>query len=185
MKTLDVLLLEALDKPYKIYDLGTSSFQFPDENGEDLGKWRDGIDGKFETDDGNKYDLLAVYMGRTKEEIDARKKKKRFTIPSSFGGIWEIHFSLIGGNEEDYDDYKGGIEGTGDAFRVFATVKKFAEKVIDKKRPKEIHIQSKASVINRVKLYGTLVKKFAPKLGYKLKKIGKVRGNINYILVRK
>lgn len=184
MKTLNNLILEALDSPYRIYDIHSASFSFDDEDDGGKEVWKDGIEAKFETDEGNKYDLLAVYMGRTKEEKE-RKIKSGIRIPSMLGGIWEIHFSLISGEEEDYESYRGDLTGTGDAFRVFATVKKFAEKVINTKRPKEIHIQAKSTVKKRVKLYGIFVKKFAPKLGYKLKKIGKVRGNINYTLVRK
>lgn len=78
-----------------------------------------------------------------------------------------IEFALVD-EEGDINPRKNkiGLEKTGEAVKVFATVIDIIKKWINKNKPSAIEFE--ASGDSRRKLYGHFVKKIAPTLGYKL-----------------
>ena len=160
------------------------------------GKTVKGMSARFMTADDQKYKVIAQKIGFTKVERDVtaelRKKqaaereryqaaraanpdkphrKKRLMIrPSAYGvppgGIWEIHFHKDDDQADDDVEAHSGITGTGDAFRVFATVFEIIKDIIKYGKPEILSIKSKADEPSRTKLYKRLAKKFAPSLGY-------------------
>ena len=93
------------------------------------------------------------------------------------GGEWEISFG----------DGKGrmGITKGGNEFKIFATVMDIVKDFIKRERPEEIQFSAKEG--KRGNLYARMIKKFGPKLGYKLYYKDKVEndGGIGFSLRRK
>ena len=98
------------------------------------------------------------------------------TIKPMKGGIWEVHFTRITYGIQDV-----GVSGTGNSFRVFATVMQLIKELINDREPSFFAIIAKSDDHNRAKVYETLVKRFAPKLGYKYVKtvVGKDKTRID------
>jgi hypothetical protein len=109
------------------------------------------------------YRIYAMLMGRTEKEKEELKNNPPSTIRLSYpGGIWEIHFMEL----DDDNNQLSDVTGSGDAFRVFATVLEFTKNIIKSKQPSEINIISDAEEGNRSRLYDRLVRKYASRLGY-------------------
>jgi len=185
----DEFLNESLTTPYS-YDFD-NHVEWGDKVG---GKTVKGMTARFATDDYQKYKVIAQKIGMTKAERDVRterlkkqaaereryqaakaanpdepQRKKRMVIrPQAYGvkpgGIWEIHFW----NASSDDDTASDILGTGDAFRVFATVFAVISEMIERGKPEIVSIKSKANEPSRTKLYRRLAQKFAPQLGYRI-----------------
>lgn len=172
-------LTELTNKPYKLDIDPTIGFSYDERFYGSKNK--EGATGKFVTDSGEEYSITAVMIKRTAEERRAAKefKKKReasgkrfIRIPNKKGGIWEIAFTRTikgpeGSGQEDEDD---DVSGTGDAFRVFATVMEFIEWVVRNREPKYIMLKSK-DVESRKSLYARMAQRYASKLGYEIAKI--------------
>ena len=170
-------ILESLDNPYIIkYDT----------NIEYEGGMR-GIDGEFTTKDGTDYNIRGNLIGRTKTQKDFLKKQKKsgkVMIPPigiRKGGIWEVHFDQV--NNGVYDNT---ITGDGDSQRVFATVLAFTKYLIKLQDPDIISIKSKSEQGegSRTKLYNALIKRYASKYGYKVKKVSVIKDITRVELVK-
>jgi len=166
-------ITEALTSPYKVNF--HNSVTWPATEG---GRDRVGVDAEFRTDAGINYSIIGYRIGQTKPERDKRKadaeaKRKRaeagervLMIPANprYGGIWEIHFSQES-EDRNYEKSKSGLTGTGDEFRIFATVFHVIERIASVYKPKIISIKA-AHESTRVKLYERMAKKYASKIGY-------------------
>ena len=173
---LDRYLTEALDSPYTFKSIGRN-VGFTMTNGRKYQGWS----ASFVTDDGNRYEVFGYQLGFTKAERETQAKDKELRDARRAqaekegrrllkrprnrgglkGGIWEVHFAL-----QDGDEDKFGITGTGDAFRVFATVFEFVKQLAEQAEPEYVAIIAKTGEGQRAKLYETLVKRKASKLGY-------------------
>ena len=165
------IITESLDKPYPIQYRKNVEWQ----------GGKKGWIGEFRTEKGLIYEIMAVFSGFTEGEKQQRaeriknRKRKILTPGLPQGGIWEIHFNQIIGDRMSMDSYVHDITGTGDSFRVFATVLQFIQKLISVKTPQELLIKSKDDEENRTKLYLSLIKRYSSKVGYKIAKIGKTK----------
>lgn len=184
-------LTEALDTPYH-FDFFSRNTEFGDTK---LDRGKHGYSAEFKTESGIKYEVIGMRIGWTKEErernaelererkarmeadaLAGKRKRIRMRKPLT-GGIWEIHFNALSpeGKESNPDDWRDDITGTGNAFRVFATIMKFIQEIVDDKQPEHIALIAKTNDGNRAKLYETLVKRYAGKMGYAYVKT--VKGN--------
>ena len=178
MKTYKEFLTEVFSKPYP--------FKITKEREVyEYGKMRDvvGFEAEFKTENGLLYRIYAVMIGTTKAQRDKKaealkqkeimlswgKKPKLDKNKKNFhGGIWEVHFDYIKkskrvpGDEENISD----ISGTGDSFRVFATILSFIKDFSKKVEPDFISIKSKNAEANRTELYKNLAKRYAKTIGY-------------------
>ena len=129
------------------------------------------ITASFKTADGSAYTVIGKRIGSTADE---RAPKQQINSPgltagpainSQYqGGIWEFHFA-----RGDYNkDSTGEITGTGDQYRIFATVLAFIKDQVQKYAPKIISIKAKADEDNRAALYSKLVSREAPGMGYQV-----------------
>jgi len=178
---------EAFTNPYPLKNLN-SNVVF------DISNTRQGSGAQAEwtTVNGVKYQAHAFKIGLTKAQRDKRKAVRKAkqekidqgirpkrTIPRlggvarSKGGIWEVHFesikiyntALIKGEERSSE-----ITGTGDAFRVFATMFEFIKYIVKQANPDILSIKSKSVEPSRVKLYDTHTRRYASTLGYEVVK---------------
>jgi len=170
-------LLEFMDQPYKLDYRGEVSFIRKTAT-TNRTKERKGVSGSFITDAGNEYKLVGYNIGLTKPERDQRKKdiedEDEFTpffLDWDRGGIWEVHFSLATEDEEGNKKRESGVTGTGDAFRVLATVGHFIKILISEKAPEIISIKSISGQAHRGKLYLRMMKRFASDSGYRVGKV--------------
>lgn len=174
---LEKYITEALNTPYQFKSMGRNvTFTM------DSGRKHEGWSGSFVTDDGNRYEVFAYQIGFTKAEREVKKKEaaerearrekaraegrkflnlRRHISRGLHGGIWEVHFAL---QKEEKDEF--GITGTGDAFRVFATVLEFTKELAEMVEPEYVALIAKTGEGHRAKLYETLAKRNASKLGY-------------------
>lgn len=186
---------EIANMPYKLELQPEVQFGYDKHDGGS--KYKDGASAKFTTDAGEQYDISAVMNARSQKQKDASREwrdkmdksnKPFIRIPSSRrkGGIWEIAFTRVEQDVEDIDDdgtrtvharpvgaeHSGddSVSGTGDAFRVFATVMEFIEWLVRNKQPEYISIKSK-DVESRKSLYARMTRKYAARLGYEVTKI--------------
>jgi len=155
MKSIE-FINEAFTNPYPLKNIN-NSVVFDLSDSITSNRKGHGAQAEWITDDGVKYQAHAFQIGLTKaqrdkkaavqkarqDKIDKGIKPKR-TLPrlsgiaSSNGGIWEIHFDAekklhkIG--PKDGNDYAttrtADITGSGDAFRVFATMFEFIEYIV-------------------------------------------------------
>ena len=167
-------ITESLTEPYTL-DTFHSDVTF---GGKSKFGGKSGATATFYTSEGNKYKIHAYKLGVTKAERDAtkadmeREKEDEFWIPDFFdstGGIWEVHFSMVDKVEDGKEKYTNAITGTGDAFRVFATIMKFLKALKDQKDPSIVSIKSKTEEGNRTSLYTRMAKRYAPQMGYQVR----------------
>jgi hypothetical protein len=173
---------EVLATPYKLTTRSNVEY--------DSGKL--GMYATFKSDNGITYTVMGQKNGDTEAEIKAKENKPKpagLVIPSNprRGGEWEIHFS-----QADYDDDerdisadKSGIEGTGDAFKILATVLDFVKLVVNRYEPVKILLKSKSDENSRTSLYLKLVNKYASSLGYKVVKTEIDSENQHVIIIDK
>jgi len=161
-----------------------------------------GVSADFKTSDGIKYVVRGMYIGPTKKERDddaaykaaiERKRaagKDEIYLPSTlndrYGGIWEVHFDMFdeADPEGDRQGYKNKLTGTGDEFRVFATIIAFIQRLISEFHPVVVSIKSDNSEPKRVSLYAKLAKRFASQVGYEVVKTT-VTGDTSRMELRK
>ena len=180
---------EAFTNPYPLKNLDSNvTFDISDT------RQGSGAQAEWTTVDGVKYQAHAFKIGLTKAQRDKKKAaqqakqakidqgiKPKRTIPrlggvaASKGGIWEIHFNAeekvpTMRNEFNPIPVTSEITGTGDAFRVFATMFEFIGYVVRQAEPEIVSIKSKSVEPSRVKLYDTMTRRYASKLGYKVVK---------------
>jgi len=169
-------ILESLDNHYKINYFNV-----------DYSDGKRGIEGEFSTDTGTKYNIRGMLKGRTKSQRDFLKKQKesgRLMIPPigiRKGGIWEVHFDQVNNGV-----YNNTITGDGDSQRVFATVLEFTKQLIEKQDPDIISIKSKTDQGegSRTRLYNAIIKRYASKYGYKVKKVSVIKDITRVELVK-
>jgi len=91
--------------------------------------------------------------------------------------FWEVQFHNL--------DQKNAsaISGTGDEFRVFATIMAITQEVIKKTDPKILYFTAKEK--SRVSLYKKLISKFAKQWGFFLKDTGKNADGVTFQLEKK
>lgn len=165
-------LTESLTTPYN-FDTFHSNVTF---GGKSKLSGKEGMTATFFTKDGNEYKIHAYKLGMTKAQRDRMKDDMErgaddeFWIPEfgDFGGIWEVHFSMVAGIEGTAKKYTNKITGSGDALRVFATIMQFLKKLRAEKDPDIVSIKSKAEEGNRTNLYTRMAKRFAPQMGYQI-----------------
>jgi len=178
---------EAFTNPYPLKNLNRNvTFDISDT------RKGTGAQAEWTTVDGVKYQAHAYRVGMTKAQRDKKKAIRRARqdkidkgfkpvrriprlggISVSKGGMWEVHFesvktyntALIKGEERSSD-----ITGTGDAFRVFATMFEFIKYIVVAAQPDIISIKSKTIEASRVDLYNALAKRYAGQIGYKVVK---------------
>jgi len=136
-----------------------------------------GVAADFTTDAGVVYNMRAFTLGRTKAERDEEKRiadkgelDMSMVFDSRYGGMWEVHFHSFDGSDEETRTAKDVLTGTGDEFRVFATVLEFIKRIVQDYHPMIISIKSRDSESGRFELYKKLANRFAPKLGYEVGK---------------
>ena len=98
----------------------------------------------------------------------------------------EMNLGEVGEWAVSFGDGRGrmGITKGGNEFKIFATVVDIIKEFIRLEKPNEIQFDAKEG--NRAKLYMKMIKKFAPKLGYKLYHKGRDEGgNTGFSLRRK
>jgi len=147
-------LLELNDTPYSVIYNDYQQFRIGS-------KIKNGFVAKFVTDNGHRYVVTAVQIGKTKKEREQNESSLK-------GGIWEIDFGLLEGGWNEFEKSKEDITGTGDQFRVFATVFSVIDRMIKKYKPLIIVVKSKMSQGNRSRLYKRMAKQYAEEKGYKL-----------------
>lgn len=185
---LEQYLTESLSTPYRFTFMSRNTEHTTETNPDR----KSGMMAEFRTDNGIYYEVTAQRMGYTKEEQMQRKKDKeerqrlmqadkdagkrkrlRFRRLDQ-GGMWQVHFHQIKKGKTpdtaDIDDYVNDITGTGDAFRVFATILEFVKELVDEKKPQILSIKSKTEEQSRSELYGKLAKRYAGTVGFKVKK---------------
>jgi hypothetical protein len=94
------------------------------------------------------------------------------------GGWFEVEFALVGG-----DGPNVGITGTGDQFKIFATVMDVLRDFIKSQAPDRVTFEAKEK--SRFDLYKALIRRFASRMGYKLEKVDKGITGKEFSLVRK
>lgn len=154
MKSFQQYITEVFDKPYKWKDAGKHT---PEGGIRDFQKGNfTGKKYEFDADDGRKVEVY-IY------EWNIVPPKPKFPVSRKQGRVMEMHFSVDG----------EGINttGEGDAMRIFATVLDVVTSYVKKNKPdiiKVIGVKTKdAEIGSRLNLYQKLVKRYAPKLGYK------------------
>lgn len=93
------------------------------------------------------------------------KKVKYFDVPDLHmhsldrdADYWEFHFNTYDGNKKSVDT----ITNTGNAFKVFATVRKIIQEILNKIGPDSyLIIIARSSEPSRVKLYSKLIGKIS------------------------
>ena len=169
-------ITEALTNPYN-FDTFNTDVSMIRKNAVGRRKDRKAMTATFYTSEGDKYKIWAYKIGMTKKERDQIKDYEKSAAHDEFapfhffedtGGIWEVHFSLIRveWDKSEYADNR--ITGTGDAFRVFATVFKFIEKFAQTKEPTIISIKSKIEEAHRGDLYKKMATRYAGQIGYQV-----------------
>jgi len=167
LKTFKEYITESLNKPYNI---DYFSVDYSDDDR--------GIEGEFSTDTGTKYNIRGILKGRTKPQRDLWKRQRNdgvIQIPPlgiRKGGIWEVHFDRVKNGV-----YNNTITGDGDSLRVFASILEFTKELIKEQDPDIISIKSKTDQGDgsRTKLYNTIIKRYASKYGYKVKKVSVIK----------
>lgn len=107
--------------------------------------------GRFTTDDGLQYSYaVGMYESWSVLKLSDRVRK------------WDITFGFV--PEGRPAGAKYGVEGTGDQFRVFATIMGMTVEFLKKVKPKIVTFS--ADEPSRRRLYTTLIKREAEKLGY-------------------
>jgi len=175
MKSFKQHITEAFDKPYKWKDAGSSTPQ---------GGIKDWQKGNFT---GKKYAFETVDKRKVEVHIyewDIIGPKQLLPpIPRNQGRYMEMHFAVQDPSDElgkalsdispmlPRTDMRADISGGGDAMRIFATVLDVVQAYVKKNKPdiiRVIGVKTKDKEIgSRLKLYQKLVKRYAPKLGYK------------------
>ena len=117
-----------------------------------------------------------------KFETDAGNQFKIWLDNSGYDDDEEQEWSAI------FSDESAGMRGIkvtnkGDQFRVFATVMSVIEKFLKKVDPHALTFVAKEE--SRNKLYSTMIKKYASKLGYELDGTYDVKQGTEYVLARK
>lgn len=169
-------LTEALTKPYNFDDYNSHVTFGKPATGTSRMSGKSGMTATFFTSDGTKYKIHAYKLGMTKAQRDKMKDDSErmdsdeFWIPDfgDYGGIWEVHFNLMRVEWDKSERPDNRITGTGDAFRVFATVMEFLKRLQADKDPDIVSIKSKADEENRSNLYHKMAKRFAPQMGYQV-----------------
>jgi hypothetical protein len=168
---------EIANMPYKLDISPTMSWGFDEKYYGSKNK--DGVTAEFKTDAGEEYEIIAIKLKPTQDEKASAIEFKRrraasgkpfIRLPSKSGGIWEISFTRTIKGPEGQQDDDDSVSGSGDAFRVFATVMEFIEWVVRNRQPKFISIKSK-DVESRKSLYKKMAQRYAPKLGYEISRI--------------
>lgn len=161
-------LTEAFDKPYLWRSMSPS------------GGFKDMA--RFATDDGVEYLMFSKQTEKPKSQQGETDPMLSFLNDfEPVGGVWEFHFSMFKGN-------KGIVDrtGTGDEFRVFATVVDWIISVIKNRGPDEVHIMAKKEDPKRLKLYSRMVERYARKYGYKfLKQTDETQDRVGLVYVKK
>lgn len=179
MRLIQYLISESLNQPYPFSNF-SRNVQFSDKLTGSRGDT--GMSASFKTEDGHEYEIISIFVRYLKKKRDLIKKKKDKMDKSSgmmintlvnidkSGGIHEVHFSQI--NELDGETiHNNDVTGTGDSFRIFATVLEFIKELINDRHPDIISIKTKSGEDSRNKLYIKLANKYSSKVGYKVKKV--------------
>ena len=196
MKSFNQYITEVFDKPYPFKQTDTidhnmaiaieliNNDQFDDEEyeenaGTDFSESRY----TFKTDDGRTIRVDFEYL------ISAER--------TGFYSECEINFSDVGSkkrkNKASNSDYEA--TGEGDEFKIMSTVMAIISKEISNVSPTRIIFESMKSErvgdtsrrmkTGRTKLYKSMVKRFAGKLGYKVKKIEEKDVDFVFVLEKK
>ena len=155
MLTFKQYLNEVLNNPYK--------WEFDDKN-----SGHDGVLYKFTTDPGLQYTVYMFYRNRRGWEL-----------------TFNMDFNYIRDKLGRSVDAAFKISGTGDQFRVFATVQDIVKDFITKKKPNAIEFS--ASEPSRRRLYSTFIANFEksqPELFKKYIALSIANGTDNYIMNR-
>lgn len=178
MKSVE-FITESITAPYKLIYNGTVTFQIKNTNR----RRRTGASGKFTTDEGIEYFVFAYRLGDTKAERHAKQSDDSYNFVTrvGLGGIWEIHFAA---KDQAAGNWKSRATGTGDAFRVFATVVEFCKRLINDREPTVLSIKSTVEEPRRASLYDRLAGRFASSLGYRVVKSTTVGNRVRMELRR-
>lgn len=117
---------------------------------------------EFETESGTKYSVGYNDMNAS-DDPDWR--------------FWEVQFHNL--NQKD----AAAISGTGDEFRVFATVMAATQDIIKKTHPVVLYFTAKEK--SRVSLYKKLISRYAKQWGFFLKDTGNSSDGVTFTLERK
>lgn len=105
------------------------------------------------------YEWLATFAKPPKEGQGPRREDSYIVqIEMDEVGVWEIAFGDAAGRQ--------GITKSGDSFKIFATVLDIVKDFVKTNKPEWIRFSAKE--MSRDRLYRSLVKRYAPKIGYTL-----------------
>ena len=156
MKTFNQYITEAFDKPYSFSSFGKlpskKLFQWAYSDEIDMGDEEgDVANYKFTTDDGRTFVINFNYT----------------VTPMKV--VCKIDFDDIGAEDEHL------LTGKGDAMRILTTVLFVIQKELKRSKPDYVEFSSqkveREKKTGRTKLYNSMVRRFASKMGYNLKTI--------------